>query len=158
MLAWNAIISGAIIGLSFQSNQKNGESVKIDFKKLSFVRPFSYFALILGIILTYPYYKVDNMQVRANQTGDANLAMQSALTYPKASVRFSRIGEALLKSNRLPQSLEIARAAVKFNPNSPALWALILINQSAPIEERKKAQIEILKLDPLNVEVKDYFN
>jgi len=156
MLAWNAIISGAIIGLSFQSNQKNGESVKIDFKKLSFVRPFSYFALILGIILTYPYYKVDNMQVRANQTGDANLAMQSALTYPKASVRFSRIGEALLKSNLLPQSLEIARAAVKFNPNAPAAWGLILVNDSAPPEERERAMKEIFRLDPFNKELRGF--
>jgi hypothetical protein len=47
---------------------------------------------------------------------------------------------------------------VRFNPNSPALWSLILINPSAPIEQRKNAQTEILKLDPLNKEVINYFN
>jgi hypothetical protein len=82
--------------------------------------------------------------------------MKSALSYPESSVRFSRIGEALLKSNLLPQSLEIARAAVKFNPNAPASWGLILVNNSAPPEERERARKEIFRLDPFNKELRGF--
>jgi len=156
MLTWNAILSGAIIGLTCQSINENSESAKIDFNKLHFVRPFSYFALFLGIIFTYPYYKVDSMQVQANKTGNGNLAMESALSYPESTVRYNRVGELLLKSNLLPQSLDIARAAVKFNPNAPSAWGLILVNTSAPIEERKRAQQELLILDPFNKELRDF--
>jgi len=58
-----------------------------------------------------------------------------------------------LESGLVTPSLELARSAVKFNPNSPALWSLIVINQSAPIEERKAALQTLIKLDPLNEEL-----
>jgi hypothetical protein len=50
----------------------------------------------------------------------------------------------------------IAKSAVEFNPHSPNLWALILINPAASIEERKFAKKQILRLDPLNKEVANY--
>jgi hypothetical protein len=48
------------------------------------------------------------------------------------------------------------RKAIDFNPNSAALWALILINPNAPINERLDAKEAILKLDPLNTEVRNF--
>jgi hypothetical protein len=74
--------------------------------------------------------------------------------YPESTLRYSRIGIELLKSNLPIQALEIGRAAVAFNPNALSAWALILANPSAPIEERKLAKEKILELDPYNEEIR----
>ena len=58
-----------------------------------------------------------------------------------------------LKSNLLPQALDLGRKAVKFNRNAVSAWALVFINPQAPLEERIRARDEILRLDPLNTEV-----
>ena len=58
-----------------------------------------------------------------------------------------------MESNLLPQSLEVGRAAVEFNPNSISAWGLILANDTASIEERRLAVKEILRLDPYNLDV-----
>jgi len=155
MLTWNAILSGFLIGLSFQENLESTSIKEINPSKLEFVRPFMYFFGVIALIITYPLYRVDSMQVTANKTGNANLAMESALSYPESTIRYARIGQELLKSNLLPQALEIARAAAKFNPDAPSAWALILLNNSAPLSERIDAKNQVLRLDPYNREIRD---
>jgi hypothetical protein len=88
--------------------------------------------------------------------GDGDLAIKVAKMYPESTVRYSILSRALLDSGLPIPALDIARSAIKFNPNSPALWALIVINQSAPIEERRSAYEILLKLDPLNEELINY--
>jgi hypothetical protein len=158
MLTWNALISGTLIGLFLQSNDQARSKFDSYSKKLVFIRPFSYFLLIIGIIIFYPYYKVDNQQVQAYQTGNGDLAVKSALSYPESSIRYARIGQELINSNLLDPALLIGRAAVKFNPNAPSAWGLILINNSAPIEERIQAREEIVRLDPFNKDIRDKFS
>jgi hypothetical protein len=91
------------------------------------------------------------------QKGDGDLAIKSTKMYPESVVRYSTMSRELFNSGLTEQSLDLARAGVAFNPYSASLWALILVNPAAPLNERKGAQIEILKLDPLNSEVKNYF-
>jgi hypothetical protein len=90
------------------------------------------------------------------QRGDANLVMKATYSFPESTVRYSLIGRELYNSGLLQQSLEVARSGVKFNPNSPSMWALILVNQNATPEERLIAKNKILLLDPLNKEVKNF--
>jgi hypothetical protein len=156
MLTWNAIISGSIIGIYLKQVKSLNVEKDISREKILLVRPFAYLLFILGFVILYPLYKVDHMQVVANKTGNANLAIQSALSYPESTIRYSRIGQDLLKSNLLPQALELGRSAVKFNPNAPSAWGLILINPAAPLTERLTAKNEILKLDPFNKDLKNY--
>jgi len=153
MLAWNALISGSIIGLSLRNiNDKTSEKSK---EKLEFSRPFSIFLLFIGLVITYPYFNVDRQQLRSARTGDGNLALISAKSYPESTIRYSRIGQEFIKSNLPMPALELARAAIKFNPNAPSAWALILVNNYAPKEERIKAKQEILRLDPFNKEIRN---
>ena len=84
------------------------------------------------------------------------MGVKVAKMYPESVVRYSVLTRALLDSGLSVPALDLARSAVEFNPNSPALWALLLINPSAPIEERRAAKAKLLILDPLNKEVVNY--
>jgi tetratricopeptide (TPR) repeat protein len=121
----------------------------------SLIKGAGYLTLIISLLVTYPLYKSDRLQLKSLQTKDALLAVKAAKLYPESSLRYSRIGVELLKSGLLEQALEVGRSAVKFNPNSIQAWALVLANTSAPIEERKQARQEILRLDPFNTEIQN---
>lgn len=153
MLVWNALISGSIIGLSLRNiNDKTSEK---RIEKLEFSRPFSIFLLFIALVITYPYFNVDRQQLRSARAGDGNLALISAKSYPESTIRYSRIGQEFIKSNLPMPALELARSAIEFNPNAPSAWALILVNNYAPKEERIKAKQEILRLDPFNKEIRN---
>ena len=152
-LTWNFIICGSLIGLSAQ-NWTTNESKFLKPKRLTEV--FSYFLLLSSILITYPLFNSDRLALKSIRTGDGNLAIVAAKSYPESVIRYSRIGTTLLTSGLYPQSLDVARSAVKFNPNAISAWILILVNESAPISERQKAKIEILRLDPFNKEVKQF--
>jgi len=152
-LTWNFIISGSLIGLSVQ-NWTTKESKFLKPKRLT--KLFSYFLLLSSILITYPLFNSDRLALKSIRTGDGNLAIVAAKSYPESVIRYSRIGTTLLTSGLYPQSLDVARSAVKFNPNAISAWILILVNESAPISERQKAKNEILRLDPFNKEVKQF--
>jgi hypothetical protein len=101
-------------------------------------------------------FNVDRLALQSIRTGDGNLAIIAAKSYPESVIRYSRIGTQLLKSGLYIQSLDVARSAARFNPNAVSAWALILVNENAPISERQKAKSEILRLDPFNKEVKQF--
>ena len=153
---WNAIISGTIIGLVNRGSASTTKSVNQYQYKLGLTRPFSYLLLIIGLTIVYPYFNVDRMQIQANKTGDALLALKSAKSYPESTIRYSRIGQALIDSNLAVQSLDLARSAVAFNPNAPSAWAMLLLNNSATYDERVRAREEVLRLDPFNEEVRAF--
>jgi hypothetical protein len=153
LILWGFIISGALIGLA--SNSDNLHS-PLKLTKSSNRNVFAVLALIFGSIITYPYVNADRLQLQAMNNGDGDLAIKVAKMYPESTVRYSILSRALLDSGLPIPALDIARSAIKFNPNSPALWALIVINQSAPIEERRSAYEILLKLDPLNEELINY--
>jgi hypothetical protein len=153
MLTWNALISGSMIGLAIKNtNEKISVNSEV---KLQFIKPFSGFLLIIGIVVSYPYFNVDRQQLTSARTGDANLALLAAKSYPESTLRYDRIGQEFIKSNLPMPALDLARAAVKFNPNAPSAWGLVLVNSYAPKEERLKAQQELLRLDPFNKEVRN---
>jgi hypothetical protein len=155
-MTWNAVISGGIVGLA--KIPQNIETLSKDSNKKSLKnnRRVSLFASVIGFLFVLPLFNVDRTQFIGMQKGDALMVMDATTKYPKSTVRYSLIGSELLKSGLNQQSLEIAKAGVKFNKNSAALWALILANPSASLEERLNAKNIILKLDPLNTEVENF--
>jgi len=155
LMFWNAIISGVIIGnLVLTKNRIDNIFIKSKFDSIT--KSFSLFFILLGIIVCFPYFNTDRLQMQAMKTGNGDLAIISAQKYPEAVLRYSLISRALLDSNLPTPALSVARSAVKFNPNSPNLWSLILINPIAPVSEREMARSRILELDPLNNEVINY--
>jgi O-antigen ligase len=155
-MLWNAIISGAIIGIAKFVSPTQVVMSKVNEDK---IKHFSSASLILSftaLVILFPFFNVDRMQLTGMQTGDANLVMRATTSYPESTVRYSLIGRELLNSGLSQQSLELARAGIEFNPNSPGLWALILVNPNAQKSERLEAKEKILKLDPLNIEVQNF--
>jgi O-antigen ligase len=152
-LTWNFIICGSLIGLSAQASTTNESKF---LKSKSLTKVFSYFFILSSIVITYPLFNSDRLALKSIRTGDGNLAIAVAKAYPESVIRYSKIGVTLLNSGLYPQSLDVARSAVKFNPNAVSAWVLILVNESAPISERQKAKNEILRLDPFNKEVKQF--
>ena len=110
----------------------------------------------LGFILMFPMFNTDRLQLLGMQNGDGNLVIKASMSFPESTVRYAQIGNELLNSGLTQQALELSRSAVEFNPQSAGLWALIMINPNATMEERLSAKKIILELDPLNNEVKNY--
>ena len=152
-LIWNSIISGSVIGLA---------SIRMNSQELSLIpdmkfklKSSQFLFLVFGLIILFPYYNSDRMQLEAMQTGDGDLLIKAVTSYPESVLKYNQAGRDLLTSGLPEQSLFIARKAVEFNPNSAALWSIILANPIAPVEERNVAKQIILKLDPLNSKVRN---
>ena len=155
LLTWNALISGAVIGVAGSFSQKV-LSAPVATRKLNVLNTISLFMLVSGLIFMFPYFNTDRQMIQAGNSGNGDLLIKAATSFPESVVKYSQASRALLESGLPAPSLSLARSAVAFNSNSVALWALILINPSAPLEERVKARDMILKLDPLNSEVRNF--
>ena len=153
---WNAIISGALVGVA-----KNISGISKDLNnspetKITYNRVVAAISGLIACAILLPLFSTDRQQLIGMKTGDANLVMEATLRYPESTVRYNLIGRELFDSGLTQQSLEIARSGIKFNPYTPALWALILVNPNATIEERFEAKNKILEFDPLNKNVRAY--
>jgi O-antigen ligase len=153
---WNALISGAIIGLVKMANSNKIISVGGQGVTVKSNRWFSNVLATLGFILMFPMFNTDRLQLLGMQNGDGDLVIKASMSFPESTVRYSQIGQDLLNSGLPQQALELSRSAVEFNPQSAGLWALIMVNPNATMEERLNAKKIILELDPLNNEVKNY--
>lgn len=153
ILIWGMVISGSIIGLASNNMSKDDLVNKKTKTRLNLLSLASFF---LSLVVLFPYFNSDRLQLLAMNKGDGDLAIKVAKMYPESVVRYSTLTRALLDSGLSVPALDLARSAIEFNPNSPALWVLLLINPSTPIEERRAAKAKLLILDPLNEEVKNY--
>jgi O-antigen ligase len=155
MTLWNAILSGGLIGLNILIEKSNDQMLP-DNKSLAITRPFSALLVMFGLIVSYPLFNTDRLQMKAMVNGDGDLAIISTQKFPESVLRYTLISRELLDSNLPGPALIVAKSAVEFNPHSPNLWALILINPAASLEERRFARDKILQLDPLNKQVANY--
>ena len=153
---WNMVLSAAILGLariSLSSSTKFNLSTSSTVK---FPRDLSISLALISTLIMFPLFNTDRLQLQGMQRGDANLVIEASQRFPESTVRYSLIGRELFNSGLYRQSLEVGRAGVEFNPNSAALWALILVNNYASEAERINAKNMILKLDPLNKNIRSF--
>jgi hypothetical protein len=150
LMIWGAILSGLIIGLNSKEINQEAEISKKDKSQVSLSR---YVLAFLAILCMFPLINNDRQLLSGLKNGDGNKVIASLKSYPESSANYNQFGLELLRSNLQVEALDVGYSAVKFNPNSAAAWALILINPSASIEVRKQAKEKIIQLDPLNKEV-----
>ena len=154
-LTWNSIFTGAIIGMASKSIGTNAKTSTDSNFTMSFslIYPQSLVMVLISLLIMFPFFNTDRLLVKAANTGNGDLLIQAVTSYPQSVTKYSQASRALLESGLPTQSLFLAKKAVQFNPQSVSLWALILINTNATIEERIDAKNKILELDPLNKEV-----
>lgn len=156
-LSLNALISGALIGMAGSSSQL--EELKADplvkSKVMTTIKLPSVFLVILGLVISFPYFNNDRLLIKASSTGNGDLLIKATTSYPQSVTKYSQSSRALLDSGLPVPSLFLAQKGVEFNPRSTSLWALILVNQAASVSERQTAKEKILELDPFNEEVKN---
>ncbi len=155
-MQWNAIISGAIFGIAKSVPFAHVSIPIVNEDKVKNLSSLNVVFGLIALVIMFPVFNVDRMQLTGMQTGDANLVIKATTSYPESTVRYSLISRELLESGLNQQALELARSGTRFNPSSAGLWALILVNPNAPINERLEAKAIILELDPLNKEVPNF--
>jgi len=153
---WNAVFSGSLIGVAKDLSKINSAVNKSPGSNIKYSRFVSIISGLISFVILLPLFNTDRLQLIGMKKGDANLVMEATLRFPESTIRYNIIGRELFDSGLSKQSLEIARSGVQFNPYSAALWALILVNPNATIEERFEAKNKILELDPLNKNVRAY--
>jgi hypothetical protein len=156
LILWGAILSGYLIGsnVKYSINQNNVK--EIENKPKFITQTASVCLLIVGLLIMFPLYKADRDLKKGLALKNGDMVMSALTAYPESSVKYNVFTQEFLKSNLLPQAVDLGRKAIKFNPNSVSAWALIFVNPQAPLEERIRAREEILRLDPLNTEVFKY--
>jgi hypothetical protein len=138
-----------------QAAQFKTDSV-VKLKNTSTVNFSSALLVIIGLIISFPFFNSDRLIVKASNTGNGDLLIKATTSYPQSVTKYSQASQALLESGLPAPSLFLAQKGVEFNPNSASLWALILVNPNAPIVDRQNAKSKILELDPFNKEVKNF--
>jgi O-antigen ligase len=153
LLFWNFLATGFIVGYSV--NESNQVVRKVNSTTNTGVKFLSVLSLLFALLITYPYFNADRLQLRSLNSGDADLAVRSATMYPESVVRYQRIGVELTKSGLSDPALVVARAAVQFNPNAFSSWALLLANEKSTMIEKERALAELIRLDPYNKLLQD---
>ena len=153
LLTWISMISGAAIGFHLIKNEGNSTLKPKRGNSSTSVVSISF--LVVALLITYPLFRTDRVLLEGLQTKNGNLIIESTMLYPRSESRNNLVGLELLRSNFLPQSLEVAKRATQWNPNAVSGWGLIVANPSATNEEREFARLQILRLDPLNKKAKE---
>jgi O-antigen ligase len=155
LMVFNAITTGAIIGLSQLKVTQNLEKITIGKGSTRFSQNSSAVFVLIGLVIIYPYFNSDRLFLKALNSQDAILLADSTKNYPQFTHRFSTASRLLLESKAYKQSLEVALLAIKFNPNSVSPWAHIFLNPLSSLEDKLKAKQELIKLDPNNKSLND---
>jgi hypothetical protein len=157
LMLWNIIITGFIVGSAAKIGLHHATHESSIKTRTSAVRFFTILLISGAIIVSYPYFNADRLQKKSAQSGDVLLAVKVAKMHPESITRYQKIGVELLQAGFIEQSVDIARSAVEFSPDSFYGWALLLSSNST--EEKNKAVKELKRLNPFNkliIEL-DYF-
>ena len=154
LLTWAFIISGALIGISTSDLASKEDNSIILVKNRNYNKMGSVF-LVISLFISYPLFKVDSLIEKSFKTNDALLSVKAVTSFPESVMNYRMVGVQLINSNLQDQALEVARAAVDFNPNAFSAWALLLACDKSSAEEKRKAIFELKRLDPHNLVVKD---
>lgn len=155
LMIFNSLATGAIIGISrtYYTNDVNLARQDDKFKHLIDFK--NYMSLILAILIIFPYFNSDRLYLKALNSGDANLLVQSSKQFPESTLKYSTVSRLLLESRLYEQSLAVSKSAIIFNPRHVSPWAHIILNPLATYEEKLQAKNMLIKLDPNNKELLD---
>ena len=162
---WGWLLGGAIIAYTktFSANSKNGERTPISKKQIrSNAQVFSPqliggLGLVFGLIVACPPISGDSKYTSAFRSGDlaqVELALQSSYLTPLDSYKITNAANIFEGNKLFDVALTYAKKAVEFNPNNYDSWRIFYSLTNTSPEERKVAKENMIRLDPLNEELK----
>jgi hypothetical protein len=154
---WGWVISGLIIGYAFNSKNENELQGSKAVKKSS-VSPEilmkSIGLFLVGVFLALPTFIGSANYKNALESSNQQIITDAAYKFP---MEVSRMGEIaiLLSQNQLDKdALQIAKDLTAKFPDSYEGWRLISSLSTSTPSEKKKAMIEMKRLDPNNPDLK----
>jgi hypothetical protein len=157
LFTWNMVLSGVLLKVTqLRGANKTSNSFTNKLKAKSPLSPIRIISSFISLLIVLPLFISDQTYFQAKKNLDFTRMIKVAEEYPKSSMRFQDLSRDLLLNKEYTLALEVSRNATKFNPNHVAAWALILINPAATVEERANAKMEVLRLDPLNKQFKNF--
>jgi O-antigen ligase len=147
---WGWVLSGAIIGYEINGRSKI-EIVSV--KKATSMLAISS-GLILGLLLTTPFFIADAQFRSTVRSGDVNKIMTAVLRWPQSVENMIFVSSLFMKGGFPDHSLVVARQAVEFNSKSFEAWQQLYISPNATQSERMNALVKMKQLDPQNPAIK----
>jgi O-antigen ligase len=157
ILFWNALFSGAIVGVAFRSKYPSQfDSMATKSHSMDFNGLISSIAVVGAVLLMLPLFNVDRQFAQSLKNGDGNLGLIVVEKFPRSVGRYTTVSRLLLESGQNKYALDVARSTLNFNKNTISAWGTIMVNPLATYDERILAKKELLRLDPFNKEVPTY--
>jgi hypothetical protein len=148
---WGWVLSGAIIG--YEINGRLKRELFTSRNDASEVLAISG-GLVLGLLLTMPFFIADAQFRSTVRSGDVNKIMVAVQRWPQSVENMNFVTSLFRKGGFPNQSLIIAQQAVKINPRSFEAWQQLSISLNASESERIGALAKMKELDPLNPTLK----
>lgn len=115
---------------------------------------FATIGAVLAIVLVFPPLSSDHAWRVGLQVSDATVLDQALEKWPRESNRLI-IGSEIFANNKLNDfAIKFARIAVQDDPNNYESWRNLSKTPGATLDEVQKAKLEMIRLDPLNPDLK----
>jgi tetratricopeptide (TPR) repeat protein len=147
---WGWVLSGLILSHSY----KKVEGANYDQRQRR-ARPKDFLVPIvvcsMSAVSVLPLVSRDVILARAFTNNKIPEISRAALYFPRDADLMAGIAIAYGKLGLSEQSLDLARQAIRENPNSARAWEIIVMNSVSSLKEKNKAVINLRRLDPFYV-------
>lgn len=160
---WGWVFAGLVLSYNDESLSKVADGPQITKTKNVKVTTsdsgagvvFAAIGGLAGILIVIPPISSDHDWRTGLQVSDANVLDQALEKWPRESNRLV-IGSSIFANNNLNDfALKFARLAVQHDPNNFDSWRILGKTPGATAEEVQKAAQEMMRLDPLNPNIKN---
>ena len=111
---------------------------------------------VVGLLIAVPPFSSDSAWNSALKSSDLNKlenALQTSYLSPQNSNRYTFLFQILEQNKLFDLSYKYAKIATEFNPHSFEAWQMLYYSQKATPAEKAIAKDNLLKMDPLNLNI-----
>ena len=157
---WGWVFAGLVLsyneasGVNTAATQSASKTKKTTTKDSGAGVVFAAIGGLVGIMAVIPPISSDHAWRIGLQVSDANVLDRALEKWPRETNRLV-IGSSIFASNNLNDfAIKFARLAVQHDPNNFDGWRILSKTIGATTAEVQKAKLEMIRLDPLNPDLK----
>jgi len=163
LAVWGWLLSGAVIAYEIATRNPAVSKSTSDIREVKpkeksatsgVIFAVGGVSAVVGILIAIPPFAADVNFRNAISSGLVDRVYNSALKWPQDSYRYSTVALQLEQNQLYDESISLARIAVNYNPRSYDAWSLIAGFRNATSEERSRAKLMMIELDPNNPTIK----